>query len=526
MSQYSASVSSKRSPSFSWLKEPQIDPYVYIFENRLDALRPQLALPERATSTFCPFTRAEFQAVRYRSSNGVRLQVVSQKAQAQLHKAPNAQHALDVLDELGQRGELDLCPQGICRPGVVEVQVIRHGVVLCKEAKRILGGQRPQWKEWGAVLTVSHLYLFKNLAWVKLFQSRETVEVSAETLSAAVALPTSEMAALVPSAASQDAKSKLLLFAVVAGTREFDQQLLAVRDAEDLRSWVQCVNYAGALASTGVSLKYEMETVQAADYSIAESIDPGDDLEDSLESSAEAVEGDDEADEGLTISVSRRASRAPTLALGPEARDTVDAGDTTKSSDVTPRGEALAQSIGAAEAPVLAVDDGLGLEPAPAESLAGSASSPLPIDIPPAMVPRLEEGPSAAGPAASSTPPPGEPGVADPHSVEASLKSNTSDASTASTSSQGAPSLHAYSASELQKKMQELSSELKLIEGEISGYRQTFLHLKLLAPLTQRSRETLAFAAGRYASKCEAAYGEEARLLAYQDVFQNLCCEM
>lgn len=263
----SFSLSSRRSSSFTWIRDQSTDPYPFLLENRLDALRPELS----SISKNPPFVACEMQGaeellrIRQEMANtSVRLLLVSQRSR------PDAYI-------LGQDEEV---LEAQSRPGIIEVPVIKHGVVLRREAKRmVIGSHKPTWREWGFVLTHSRLYIVKNASWVR--QLGEVAKASVDMLQNASSLATRDMAALVrsenkPVSGNSEGRhgsnqsqgnmhssstpnladdSKIHHFVLVEGGRDSSHQSFAVHSEEEVISWVQTINVVATQTSLNVSLE-------------------------------------------------------------------------------------------------------------------------------------------------------------------------------------------------------------------------------------------------------------------------------
>ncbi|KAH0239034.1 hypothetical protein KCU71_g24315, partial [Aureobasidium melanogenum] len=68
--------------------------------------------------------------------------------------------------------------------GLVDLKVTKVGVLWRKSTKR--KKTRSPWQEWGAILTGSQLYLFKNVTWVKGLMSQHHSHVKQEGTNAPV----------------------------------------------------------------------------------------------------------------------------------------------------------------------------------------------------------------------------------------------------------------------------------------------------------------------------------------------------
>jgi len=132
------------------MKEP-IDPYSLIIDNQLDLLRPSLkdVIPLDDPYTYAgTASRLDMGSLHRAFFRSGILQIVSPRSR------PDAFMTQQSMEN----------PEG-ADPGVVEIKVTKVGLLWRKEVKR--KKTRSPWQEWGAVLTGSQLYFFRNIAWVK-----------------------------------------------------------------------------------------------------------------------------------------------------------------------------------------------------------------------------------------------------------------------------------------------------------------------------------------------------------------------
>jgi hypothetical protein len=132
------------------IKEP-VDPYLLIIEGQLDLLRASLkdVVPlDDLYSYTGTASRLDIGALHAAFFRSAVLQIVSARSR------PDAFMTQQSMEN----------PEG-ADPGVVEMKVTKVGLLWRKELKR--KKTRSPWHEWGAVLTGSQLYFFRNITWVK-----------------------------------------------------------------------------------------------------------------------------------------------------------------------------------------------------------------------------------------------------------------------------------------------------------------------------------------------------------------------
>ncbi|KAF2220201.1 Sec7 domain-containing protein, partial [Elsinoe ampelina] len=128
-----------------------VDPYSLIIDNKLDVLRPSIKdsiVLEDPYSYLGTAKMLEPIKMQKKFHYGGILQIISARSRP---AAFENQASRDNPDE--------------SKPGVVDLQVTKVGILWRKSAKRKKA--RSPWQEWGAILTGSQLYFFKNISWIK-----------------------------------------------------------------------------------------------------------------------------------------------------------------------------------------------------------------------------------------------------------------------------------------------------------------------------------------------------------------------
>ncbi|KAF2808723.1 uncharacterized protein BDZ99DRAFT_521221 [Mytilinidion resinicola] len=137
-------------PARKATREP-IDPYTLIFENKLDALRPNIKDVMNLDDPYSYLGTAQSLDARTlystHSKYGV-IQIVSSRSRPEAFMSAATQE---------NPNETQV--------GIVEMPVTKVGTIWRKDTKR--KAARSPWQEWGAILTQSGLSFFKNHGWVK-----------------------------------------------------------------------------------------------------------------------------------------------------------------------------------------------------------------------------------------------------------------------------------------------------------------------------------------------------------------------
>lgn len=140
--------------SIGTLKKPSrepVDPYTLILDNRLETLRASL---KDVMNLDDPYNYLG-------TSPSLNL--------ADLHKTFFKSGILQILSSRS-RPEAFMSPEGMANPaeahpGVVDIKVTKVGMLSRKDVKKKKA--RPAWQEWGAILTGSQLYFFRNTTWIR-----------------------------------------------------------------------------------------------------------------------------------------------------------------------------------------------------------------------------------------------------------------------------------------------------------------------------------------------------------------------
>lgn len=244
---------SKRSASFRNAKD-LLDPYAILLENRLDVLRPKLDSVLRFVDpyldTSCKSAQ-EFMNLRRQLLNCKYLQLVSQRSRPEAFLSPDPERS---------------------DPGTVDIKIVKIGIVYRREAKRMLYS-KPTWREWGAILTASQLYLFKDTTWIKKVagSSQIVIRPPPEGFHPTSAFSTSGLIALQPDVFDTSAFSVNTIasvdeirigssapyhisdsgnrFCFVLGGRGGAQDWFSTESADELADWVAKINVTGCFST-------------------------------------------------------------------------------------------------------------------------------------------------------------------------------------------------------------------------------------------------------------------------------------
>ena len=226
-------------------KEP-LDPYSLILDSKLDTLRPNLKHvmnledPYNYLGTAQAFNVRNLQRSFFRC--GV-LQIVSARSRPDAFMSPST------IDN----------PQE-AQAGVVEIKVTKVGILWRKDTKK--RAARSPWQEWGAILTGTQLYFFKNSSWVKqLIYQYEQHQKQGHGSSPVIFKPplqefkpdaflsTENAVALIDS--NYKRHKNAFVFVRHGGLEE----ILLADNEQELNSWIAMLNYAAAFTTAGVRIR-------------------------------------------------------------------------------------------------------------------------------------------------------------------------------------------------------------------------------------------------------------------------------
>ena len=237
----SASTDSLRKIS----KEP-VDPYTLILDNKLDNLRPSLKdvmnLEDSYSylGTAASLNLAELQRTFFKS--GV-LQILSSRSRPEAFMSPAT-----------------ITNPAEAHPGVVDIKVTKVGIIWRKDAKKKKA--RSPWQEWGAVLTGSQLYFFRNITWIKnLIHQHDTHHKAGHASMPVIFKPPLErfspdaLMSTEDAVALQDSTYKKHKHAFMFVRHGGLEETFLADSENDMNDWLAKLNYAAAFRTAGVRMR-------------------------------------------------------------------------------------------------------------------------------------------------------------------------------------------------------------------------------------------------------------------------------
>lgn len=224
-------------------REP-VDPYALIMDGKLESLRPSLkevmdlddmynhngtAGPPDMENLHLAFTKS-----------GI-LQIISARSR------PDA----------FMQGRLDSPADS--NPGLVDIKVAKVGLLWRKDPRKKRA--RSPWAEWGAVLTFSQLYFFRNVTWVRSLMAQHDAYVKNEGKHTLVFRP--PLAEFKPDAIMSTNDAVALLdtgykkhkYAFQYVRPNALEEVFLAQSETEMNDWIAKLNYAAAFRTTGVRTK-------------------------------------------------------------------------------------------------------------------------------------------------------------------------------------------------------------------------------------------------------------------------------
>lgn len=224
-------------------REP-VDPYALILDSKLNSLRPTLKDVMDLDDTYnhvgtdgLPDIDDLHQAF---TKSGI-LQIVS------LRSRPDA----------FMQGVLDNSADS--NPGLVDIKVAKVGLLWRKDPKKKRA--RSPWQEWGAVLTFSQLYFFRNVNWVRSLMAQNDAYVKGGRKNTLVFRP--PLAEFKPdgimstndAVALWDTSYKKHKYAFSFVRHNALEEIFLASSESEMNDWISKLNYAAAFRTTGVRTK-------------------------------------------------------------------------------------------------------------------------------------------------------------------------------------------------------------------------------------------------------------------------------
>ncbi|KAJ6110125.1 hypothetical protein N7486_002360 [Penicillium sp. IBT 16267x] len=230
--------------NLSRIARDPVDPYTLIMDGRLGVLRPSLGdvmdlddSYNHVGSAGPPDMNDLHQAF---TKSGI-LQIIS------LRSRPDAfMHA-------------SMMNPAESNPGLVDIKVAKVGLLWRKDPKK--RRTRSPWAEWGAVLTFSQLYFFRNVNWVRSLMAQHENYMKNDRTGTLVFQP--PLAEFKPDAimstndavALLDTSYKKHKYAFSYVRHNALEEIFLATSESEMNDWISKLNYAAAFRTTGVRTK-------------------------------------------------------------------------------------------------------------------------------------------------------------------------------------------------------------------------------------------------------------------------------
>jgi hypothetical protein len=225
-------------------REP-VDPYAVILDGKLDTLRPSLKDVMDIEDTYS-FPGAEepkdIEALHEAFTKSAILQIVSARSRPDAFMTPTS------IDN----------PAG-SHPGLVDIKVVKVGLLWRKDPRKKRA--RSPWQEWGALLTSSQLYFFRDINWTKsLMAQYEARSKGGFRLPVMFEPPVSDfkpdaIMSTSDAVALSDSSYKRHKHAFILNRHSGLEEVFLANTDADMDDWLSKLNYAATFRTTGVPLK-------------------------------------------------------------------------------------------------------------------------------------------------------------------------------------------------------------------------------------------------------------------------------
>ncbi|KAL3486589.1 hypothetical protein BJX62DRAFT_17936 [Aspergillus germanicus] len=224
-------------------REP-VDPYALIMDGKLESLRPSfkevmnLEDPYGCNPTTGP---SDIDSLHEAFAQSGILQIISARSR------PDAFMPASMINPADST------------PGLVDIKVAKVGLLWRKDPKKKRA--RSPWQEWGALLTLSHLYFFKDANWVKsLMAQRDSHQREGRRRAVVFRPPLTNfnpdgMMSTDHAVALLDSSYKKHKHAFVFVRPNSLEEVFLANNEADMNDWLAKLNYAAAFRTTGVGAK-------------------------------------------------------------------------------------------------------------------------------------------------------------------------------------------------------------------------------------------------------------------------------
>lgn len=235
---------STSSENLSRMAREPVDPYTLILDSKLGSLRPSLKDVMDLEDTYNHVGTAgppDISDLHQAFTKSGILQIVSLRSRPDAFMQTSLDNPAD------------------SNPGLVDIKVAKVGLLWRKDPKKKRA--RSPWQEWGAVLTFSQLYFFRNVTWVRSLMAQYDAYVKNGRRGTLVFKPpltefkpdaimsTSDAVALL------DTSYKKHKHAFMFVRHNALEEVFLASSEPEMNDWIAKLNYAAAFRTTGVRTK-------------------------------------------------------------------------------------------------------------------------------------------------------------------------------------------------------------------------------------------------------------------------------
>lgn len=244
-------------------REP-VDPYALIMDDKLDSLKPSLKEVMNLEDTYSctgPSGPADMKSLHRAFSKCGILQILSPRSRPDAFMTPSS------IDNPADS-----------HPGLVDIRVAKVGLLWRKDPKKKRA--RSPWQEWGAILTFSQLYFFRDLNWVKsLISQYDSQQKDGRRRTVVFKPPLTDfkpdaIMSTYDAVALLDSSYKKHKHAFVFVRHNALEEIFLANTDADMDDWLAKLNYAAAFRTTGVRPKGMMATNYEAQRYRISNVDP------------------------------------------------------------------------------------------------------------------------------------------------------------------------------------------------------------------------------------------------------------
>ncbi|CAG8884720.1 unnamed protein product [Penicillium nalgiovense] len=224
-------------------REP-VDPYSLILEGKLGSLRPSLKEVMDLEDTYNHFGTAgppDMDALHQAFTKSGILQIISLRSRPDAFMPASLDSPLD------------------SNPGLVDIKVAKVGLLWRKDPKKKKA--RSPWQEWGAILTFSQLYFFRNVNWVRSLMAQHEAYVKNGRRGTLVFKPPlsefkpDNIVSTGDTVALLDSSYKKHKHAFIFVRHNALEETFLASSEPEMNDWLAHLNYAAAFRTTGVRTK-------------------------------------------------------------------------------------------------------------------------------------------------------------------------------------------------------------------------------------------------------------------------------